>query len=99
MDLSFSAFSLPVPRFDHALPIAANGRLARFVSGFAANPTTVPAVFSPVPATPFATPVTLPIAFAAEVDISPAWIDCQPALSARMPVSSAVDFFAASKPP
>ena len=40
-----------------------------------------------------------PMTRAAEVLISPAWMDCHPALSARIPVSSAVDFFAASKPP
>ena len=52
-----------------------------------------------LPAVPVTRPLALPTAFPAEADMSPAWMDCQPALSARIPVNREVDFLATSKTP
>ena len=79
--------------------VASYPRLATFCSGFVATSATLPVALSAAPPTAFAAPVTPPISLPAEPDISPACTDCQPALSARMPVSRPVAFLATSKRP
>ena len=86
---------LALPEFDQALAAFWNGLLIRLVIGLAAKDAT------PIALPPMAlpAPVTALMALPAEEDISPAWMDCQPALSARIPVRMPEDFLAASKPP